>query len=314
MFELNQLRSFITVATELNFRRAAQRLNMTQPPLSRQIQMLEREIGILLFDRTGRNIRLTAAGSRFFAEAQDILSRAEAAALSARRAESGEEGSVAVGFIPVAALGLLPDAVAILRDAVPTVKVVLKEMQTVDQLEALTSGRIDLGIMRLPRDRSRLNLQRLRQEPYVLAMHKDHELTQNNHHELQDLHHRDFLMYAPSHGSSGYEALNGLFITHKIRPRFVQYFGQTITMLSMVNAGVGLALVPASAKYLGFPDVVLRPIDLPSSIHSEEYLGWSNATAELPVVQRVRSTLIKAFELANAKPDCELTASPAILE
>lgn len=302
MFELNQLRSFITVATELNFRRAAERLNMTQPPLSRQIQMLEREIGVLLFDRTGRNIRLTAAGSRFFTEAQDILRRAEAAALSARRAESGDEGAVVLGFIPVAALGLLPDAVAILRDAVPTVDVILKEMQTIDQLEALPSGLIDLGIMRLPRDRSRLNLQRLHQEPYVLAMHRDHELMQKDHHVIQDLHRQDFLMYAPSDGWYGYENLNGLFITHKVRPKFVQYFGQTLTMLSMVDAGVGVALVPASAKYLGFPNVVLRPMELPSPVRSEHYLGWSNATAVLPVIQRVREALIGAFQRVEDGP------------
>lgn len=301
MFELNQLRSFIAVATELNFRRAAERLNMTQPPLSRQIQMLEREIGVLLFDRAGRNTRLTAAGRRFFTEAQDILRRAEAAALSARRAESGDEGAVALGFIPVAALGLLPDLVSILRQAVPTVDVILKEMQTIDQLEALPSGLIDLGIMRLPRDRSRLNLARLRSEPYVLAMHHDHPLMHKDRHVIQDLHRQDFLMYAPSDGWYGYENLNGLFITHKVRPNFVQYFGQTLTMLSMVDAGVGVALVPASARYLGFPNVVLKPIELPSPVQSEHYLGWSNATDELPVVQRVREALISAFE-ADAEP------------
>jgi len=296
MFELNQLRSFIAVATELNFRRAAERLNITQPPLSRQIQMLEREIGVLLFDRAGRNIRLTAAGRRFFTEAQDILRRAEAAALSARRAETGDEGAVVLGFIPVAALGLLPEAVSILRRAVPTVDVILKEMQTIDQLEALPSGLIDLGIMRLPRNRSRLNLARLQQEPYLLAMHRDHELMGKDHHVIQDLHRQDFLMYAPSDGWYGYENLNGLFISHKVRPNFVQYFGQTLTMLSMVDAGVGVALVPASVRFLGFSNVELKPIDLPSPVQLEHYLGWSNATAELPVVQRVREALIDAFQ------------------
>ena len=303
MFELNQLRSFIAVATELNFRRAAERLNITQPPLSRQIQMLEREIGVLLFDRTGRNIRLTAAGHRFFTEAQDILRRAEAAALSARRAETGDEGAVVLGFIPVAALGLLPEAVSILHQAAPTVDVILKEMQTIDQLEALSSGLIDLGIMRLPRDRSRLNLARLRREPYMLAMHCDHDLIDKQHHTIQDLHRQNFLMYAPSDGWYGYENLNGLFITHKVRPNFVQYFGQTLTMLAMVDAGVGIALVPASASLLGFPKVALKPIQLPSPVYSEHYLGWSNATAELPVVERVRRLLIDAFPPAAADMD-----------
>lgn len=296
MFELNHLRSFITVATELNFRRAAERLNMTQPPLSRQIQLLEREIGVLLFDRVGRSIRLTAAGRRFFADAQDILRRAESAALSARRAESGDEGAVVLGFIPVAALGLLPQVVAVLGQAAPTVEVILKEMQTIDQLEALPSGTIDLGIMRIPQDRSRANFHCLRQEPYMLAVHKSHELVGKQRHTIHDLHRQDFLMYAPSDGWYGYDNLNGLFVAHKVRPNFVQYFGHTLTMLAMVDAGIGIALVPESASMLGFSNVELRPIELPSLVYSEHYLGWSNATSEQPVVQRIREILINAFQ------------------
>lgn len=295
MFELNQLRSFIAVATELNFHRAAERLNMTQPPLSRQIQLLEREVGVLLFDRSGNTTRLTAAGRRFFNEAQDILRRAEAAALSARRAESGEEGAVVLGFIPIATLGLLPSVVSVLRETVPTVDIVLKEMQTIDQFEALQSGLIDLGIMRPPRDRSRTHFTCLLSEPYMLAMHRDHELASKSRHSVRDLHGQDFLMYAPSDGWYGYENLNGLFITQKVRPNFVQYFGQTLTMLSMVDANVGIALVPAAARFLGFPNVLLKPIEFPFPILSEQHLGWSNATDEQPVIQRVREALIGAF-------------------
>lgn len=296
MFELNQLRSFIAVATELNFRRAAERLNMTQPPLSRQIQMLEREIGVLLFDRVGRGIRLTAAGRRFFAEAQDLLRRAEAAALSARRAETGEEGTVVLGFIPVAALGLLPEIVSKLRAELPAIDVVLKEMLTIDQVEALPSGLIDLGIMRLPRDRSRLNLTRLRHESYVLAIHRDHPLAGKDRHRIEDLHRQDFLMYAPSDGWYGYESINGLFISHKVKPNFVQFFGQSLTMLSMVDSGVGMALVPESWRHLGFPNVLLKAIDLPDHTASEHYLAWPRGMAEHPVTRRVREVLVEMFE------------------
>jgi len=185
MFELNQLRSFIAVATDLNFRRAANRLNMTQPPLSRQIQLLEREV--LLFDRSGRSIRLTAAGRRFFAEAQDLLRRADGAALSARRAQSGNE-VVVLGFIPVAALGLLPEIIETLRENLPAVDIVLREMLTIDQTEALASRLIDLGVIRLPRDHNALHVARLKREPYLLAMHKNHPLARQKSYSLQDLH------------------------------------------------------------------------------------------------------------------------------
>lgn len=295
MFELNQLRSFIAVATELNFRRAADRLNMTQPPLSRQIQLLERDIGVLLFDRSGRNIRLTAAGTRFFAEAQDLLRRAEGAALSARRAQTGDEGSVVLGFIPVAALGLLPDIIASLRENLPAVDVVLKEMLTIDQVEALPSGLIDLGVMRLPRDRSRLRMARIMREPYVLAMHKNHPLAFKDNYVVEDLHRQDFLMYSPSLGWYGYEAINALFISRQVKPNFVQFFGQSLTMLSLVDAGVGMALVPESSRHLGYPNVVLKPIDLPDHTVAEHYLAWMPASVENPVLDRVRETLIQRF-------------------
>ena len=295
MFELNQLRSFIAVATELSFRRAADRLNMTQPPLSRQIQLLERDIGVLLFDRSGRNIRLTAAGRRFLAEAQDLLRRAEGAALSARRAESGEEGTVVLGFIPVAALGVLPEVISVLRAQLPTVDVVLKEMLTVDQVEALPSGLIDLGIMRMPRDRSRLHLARIKHEPYVLAMHKNHPLAYKDSYVVEDLHRQDFLMYAPSDGWYGYETINGIFISHKVKPKFVQFFGQSLTMLSMVDSGVGMALVPESSRALGFPNVLLKKIDLPPYAAAEHYLAWPRSSTEPPVTQRVRQGLLEAF-------------------
>jgi len=296
MFELNQLRSFIAVATELNFRRAAQRLNMTQPPLSRQIQMLEREIGVLLFDRGGRNTTLTAAGRSFFAEAQDILRRAESAILSARRAETGEEGGVVLGFIPVAALGIVPEVIDVLRQFTPNINVALKEMLTVDQVEALPSGLIHLGIMRLPRDRSQLNIVRLKREPYVLAIHKNNPLAFKEQFVIEDLHLQDFLMYAPTAGWYSYESINSLFITSKVRPNFLQYFSQSLTMMSVVNAGIGMALVPESSKDLGFSNVLLKPIELPTQTAAEHYLAWSRASVELPVAQRVREALMDAFD------------------
>ena len=107
-FEFFQLRCFVAVAEELNFRRAAERLNMTQPPLSRQIRLLEDRVGVKLFDRTNRRVRLTSAGEDFFANAIDILQRAEHAVLTARQAERGEIGSVAMGFVPSASLEFIP--------------------------------------------------------------------------------------------------------------------------------------------------------------------------------------------------------------
>ncbi|WP_417722013.1 LysR family transcriptional regulator [Salipiger sp.] len=295
MFELNQLRCFVAVAAEMNFHRAAERLNMTQPPLSRQIQLLERNIDVQLFDRSGRNIRLTAGGRRFLVEAQDLLRRAEEAALATRATVSGTVGSVTLGFVPIANLALLPRVVPLLKTELPGVHVALREMLTVNQMEALESGQIDLGLLRMPRDRRNMLMYPLFEESYVLAIHEDHPFCNRDTLVLEDLNDQEFLMYAPSDGWYGYDIFNGIFAAHEIRPRFVQYFGQTLTMLSLVNAGGGMALVPESSRILGFAHVRFRAIELPIRATSAYYLACTPAGVEDPAVERVRDLLLAEF-------------------
>ncbi len=296
MFELNHLRSFIAVATELNFRRAAIQLNMTQPPLSRQIQLLEHILGVQLFDRRGRSVRLTDAGRRFLPEAQDLLRRAEGAALSARLAASGVSGTIVLGFIPIAAFCILPKVVAILRQELPMVEVILKEMSTIDQMEALPSGQIDLGIMRPPTQKRRVVFSELMEESYLLAVHKTHPLATKPQVSISDLHDQDFLMYSPSDGWYGYYQMTTLFHLENIAPRFKQYFDQSLTILSMVNSGEGLTLTPESFKTIEFPNVVFRSVDIPSCIVSKYSLGWTEQTPEKSVLKRVRQAVIEGFE------------------
>ncbi len=303
MFELNQLRSFVTIANEMSFRRAAKTLNMTQPPLTRQIQLLEREIGVQLFDRTGRTIRLTAAGQRFLSEAEDLLRRAEGAALSAKRADSGMEGSLVLGFIPIAALGLLPQIIETVRQVSPRIDLVLQEMSTIDQAEALPAGRIDVGLMRPPRDHSRLQLTQIVREPFAVAIHRDHPLAEQRNFALQDLDGQDFIMYSPSGGAYGYEILTSLFSRHDIRPRIVQLIGQSITILSLVNAGEGLALVPEFSHQTILPNVLLKPVRLPENIATEYYLGIAKSTTVNPLVERVHLALLDRFIINQTGSD-----------
>lgn len=291
MYDLNQLRSFITVAGEMNFRRAAKALNMTQPPLSRQIQLLEREIGVQLFDRSGRAIRLTLAGQRFLIEAEDLLRRAEAAALAARRAERASEGSVVLGFIPIAALGLLPLIIETLQEALPGVDLVLQEMQTIEQVEALPAGRIDLGIMREPRDQRLLKLTRIYRVPFVLALPRAHPLAEKEDFDLQDLTGQDYIMYSPGDGAYGYQILNKVFAARNIRPNFVQLIGQSLTILSLVNAGEGIALVPECARATVFPNVVLKPIRMPKQSMTEYYVARAKTASSNPLTDKVHQAL-----------------------
>jgi len=303
MFELKQLRCFVAVAAEMNFHRAAERLNMTQPPLSRQIRLLEHAIGVELFDRSGRQIRLTPGGDRFLLEARDLLRRAEDSALVARAVASGLQGAVTLGFVPIATLGLLPRIVPFMSRTFPDTRLVLQEMLTVHQVQALTSGRHDLGILRLPPSREDLEFRLLRSERYMLAMHATHPLTESEQITLSDLHGRDLIMYSPGSGWYGYERFNAVFSERGIRPNIVQYFGETLTMLSLVNVDAGLALVADSARALGFANVVYREIELPAHARSEYYLAYSPLKIVDPVVRRVYDRILDLFPESGVAQD-----------
>lgn len=286
MFQLFQLRCFVAVATELHFGKAAERLNMTQPPLTRQIQLLEEEIGTRLLERNRRGARLTAAGRVFLAEAEFLIRRSEAAAVAARRAAEGSSGTLVLGFVPAASYYWLPNIVKRVRRDYPGLELVLQELSSDDQLDALEGRRIDLGVIRRRVPRPHLHLQRILCEPMILAMPDSHPLAANAEVELGALHEQAFVMYAPTTGRYFHEMLMDMFHTTGVAPQFVQYVPQDHTILSLVSAGLGLALVPRSAAQLQFPSVVFKPIELPAFVSSELYAAYRTDNEE-PVTQRI---------------------------
>src|SRR5687767_12183403 len=148
MFELSQLRCFAAVAEELHFGRAAARLFMTQPPLSRQIQLLEQSLGVQLLERSSRSVRLTAAGKVFYQDSSALLALAGQAVETAGRTASGGAGRVVLGYTGVAGYALIPDLVTALQRRFPAVDIVLREMVSSDQQQALAAHGIDLAFMR----------------------------------------------------------------------------------------------------------------------------------------------------------------------
>lgn len=274
MFDLKQLRCFVAVATELNFRRAAKRLNMTQPPLSRQVQLLEHQLGVQLLERSKRSVALTAAGRSFFYEAQNLLERAEQAALMARKITQGEAGSLSLGFVSGAVFEFLPRILAELGREQPDIEINLQEMNTFEQLEALRARRIDLGIVRSPRAASEFKSECLIAEPFVLALPRSHPLAAQKTLSLEMLDREPFIMYSLSGWQPFYELLSGTFRSAGIEPEVVQYIGSTLTILSLVNAGVGIALVPRSAASLKLDGLVFREIELGAGVRSELHLIW----------------------------------------
>jgi len=295
MFELHQLRCFVAVASEMNFHRAAERLNMTQPPVSRQVQVLERQLGVQLFDRTGRSIRLTAAGERFFYEARDLLRRAEDAKVIARSVASGHLGNVSLAFIPIAAVPIVPVITTRLAKALPDIRIVLSEMLTGEQIERLRTGQIDIGILRRPEGKVPGEQKRLHSEPYSLAVHRDHPFATRDDLTIQDLDGQDLLMYSPGPGWYGYELLHPIFAANGVRPNFVQHVGQGISMLTLVDVGYGMALVPDGLRLLRLENVVIRPIDLPPETTSDYHIVMSETRQNDPAVRQVFDAACDAF-------------------
>jgi DNA-binding transcriptional LysR family regulator len=274
MFELAQLRCFTTVATELNFRRAAERLNMTQPPLSRQIQLLEHHLGVALFTRSTRSVALTAAGRAFFVEAQNLLERAQQAAASAKRFAEGDIGSVTISFVGSAVYEFLPKVIAEARLKQPHVKISLEEMNTYQQHEAMRARRIDLGIVRSPLLQPGFATECLVREPFVLAVPSNHPLATADTVGVSDLDGEPFLMYSHAAYPPFNELLTGMFRSARVAPQYVQWLGSSLTILALVNAGMGLALVPRCAASVVFKGVTFRDIDLGEGVQSELHLIW----------------------------------------
>jgi DNA-binding transcriptional LysR family regulator len=276
MFDLSQLRCFVTVAEEMHFGRAAARLNMTQPPLSRQIQVLEHIVEAKLLDRTSRSVRLTPAGRSFLPEAKRILKLAESALQVARRIAMGKTGSIKIGFTAAAAYSFLPELISACRTRLPEVDFSLKEMVSSDQLEALASGQIDAGLLRPPIARSEFVSARVVAELLLVAAPDGHPFAATESVSLKDLDGQPFIMYSPYESRYFYDLLVSQFTRAEILPRYVQYLSQIHSILAMVRAGLGLAIVPEAAAGLNFSGVRLRPLRLraPEPAPVELFMVW----------------------------------------
>ncbi|OCX67272.1 hypothetical protein BFP70_01915 [Thioclava sp. SK-1] len=294
--ELTQLRYFVAVAEELNFRRAAKRLNMTQPPLSRHIALLEHALGTALFDRSNRAVRLTAAGKRLLMDAADILTRTESAVLAARQAARGAAGSVEIGFVPSACVEVIPRIALRLRRELPDVLLTLREVMTVEATESLQAGSLDFAILRLPRDSPNLPIEKLWSEPFDLVAPQDHPILKLETITVENLHGYDFIGYSTERGGFLAEVVQGYLKAHGVTPNEVFTVAQRHTVLSLVNAGIGIALVPRSSRQIGLPNVVFRDIGLDrNALHSDLYLAMRPKDPE-PIVAAVAKIIRAEFQ------------------
>lgn len=297
-FEFFQMRCFIAVAEELSFRRAAQRLNMTQPPLSRQIKLLEEKINLKLFERTNRNVRMTSAGESFYQSALDIRKLSEQAVLTARQAERGESGNVVLGFVPSAALRFVPLIVKSLTNSLPDVSLTPVEMMGYEVVDSQRSGRIDLGLTRMERQRVEIERTRVVSEPFVVAIPKSHRLASTDELRISDLDGEPYISFTTDRGGYIRETLSALFTACSIVPDVRIKASQTHSVISLVNQGIGFAIVPRSARVMQMENIVYRDINLPSDFRSDMYLV-SRASQNSNVCNRVKELIIDVLKDYN---------------
>ena len=292
MFSLARLSCFIAVAEELHFGRAAERLHMTQPPLSRQIQQLEAELGVQLIDRTTRTVTLTPAGVAFLPDARRILQLAEGAAQTVKRVLAGDLGTVVVGFTAASAHAVLPRLLEAARAKLPDVKLDLREMVTAAQIEGLVTGELDLGMARPPLKRPGLVSRPLLHEQLIAALPKGHPLTELGRQlTLNDLDGQDVVMYSPVQARYFNELLISTFTIAGATPRYVQTVTQVHTMLVLVRSGIGIALVPASAATLHPEGVEFRSIGAFRERPVELDAVWRSDSTNPALIRLLRDVL-----------------------
>jgi DNA-binding transcriptional LysR family regulator len=276
MLDMNQVRSFVALAAELNFSRAARRLNMTQPPLSRQIKLLEEQLEVALFERSSRRVALTPAGAAFLPEAQKLLAQSEAAVTATRRAARGSAGSIRIAFVGAATYSFLPSFITRARASAPHIELELVQMETAEQLIAINEERVDLGFSRPLTAPHQLNSLCVAREPMMLAVPKTHPLAAKRRPSLDALNGEPFVMFAPQ-ARYLHEKLTRLFEDNAVAPRIVQNMTHSQAILSLVSVEIGLAIVPAETQNACFAEVVFRPLDIRLDLIAELHTIWSHA-------------------------------------
>ena len=259
--ELRHLRYFVAVAEERNFTRAAERLHIAQPPLSRQVQQLEEELGVQLFERNSRPLKLTETGKFFYSHAVQLL--AQTAELESMTRRVGNiERSLSIGFVGSTLYGMLPKIIRRFRDENTMVELSLHEMSTMDQLRALKDGRIDIGFGRIRHEDASIRRVVLREEKMIVALPVGHALSLAKPVlGLHDLISETLIIFPKTPRPSYADEVLAAFQTRALRPRRIYEVRELQIALGLVAAGEGISVVPSSVYGLKRDDVSYKELD-----------------------------------------------------
>lgn len=303
--DLRQLRYFTVLAEELHFRRAAERLHITQAPLSLAIQALERELGGPLFHRTQRRVALTEIGAVLRADAAAILDRVEQSRAVIQDLVSGEAGQLRIGFTPASSLlSFFPRLISQFRSAHPNVRLLLRELPSGGQLGALQARDLDVGIVRKPvsHQASDLTLTRLATDALVVAMHRGHRLAERSVLEIAELRDEAFIFYPRQAGVGIYDQIIGLCERRGFAPRIVQEAQEASTLIGLAATGLGVAIVPSGLQHVSLPNILFRPLadaDAVTELFLASRIGEANA--RIAAFRRMALAILAA-ERATEEP------------
>ncbi|WP_420144143.1 LysR substrate-binding domain-containing protein [Sphingobium sp.] len=271
--QLRQLRYFLAVAEELNFTRAAERIGIAQPPLSQQISNLERELGAELFIRSNRSVALTEAGEALIPYAHRLLNDTDRAASVVGEIARGERGLIRIGAVYSAIYTLIPHVLRTFSLSRPHVKIQLAEMTIAQQIDALAAGSIDVGMLRGPIMEPHIETVSLFRESFVAALPADHRLAAQEVVPLEEIAMEPLIIISPSLSRLyGMRMLTAL-IERNYRFTIAQEVADMSTLLSLVGAGLGVSLVPASVQGIQIDAIVYRRIreTMPTTIFQLAY-------------------------------------------
>ena len=263
MLDLRRLRYFLSVAEELHFGRAAQRLHLAQPPLTRQISTLEHELGFRLFERNSRTVALTAQGQAFVPYARAVLEQVERARLFADQLATGMAGQLTLGYASSIALSdLFSQSLQAFAQRYPEVRLSLVEGASSSQWAQIVEGRIDIGLSRMqpPDGQDDLQVLSLAEEPLVVALHSDDPLACQTQVALEQLGERALIMFPQGYGSGLNEIIEQLYRRHELPLRRGPSGRQITSIIALVAAGQGVALVPRCTQTLARTGVTYRPL------------------------------------------------------
>jgi LysR family hca operon transcriptional activator len=258
--ELRHLRYFVAVGEELSFTRAARRLHTAQPSLSQQIRHLEREVGVPLLERDRRTVRLTPAGRAFLAEAAAILDRVNYAARLAVKVSSGGAGELSVGTFPAADVKILPRLRTLLASRLPDLRLVFHSRYAVEPLSGLRHGMLDVAFVRGPVADAGLEAIELLREPLVLVVPAAHALAKKARVPVKALDRMTFIATPRELAPALHDAIASVFAQNNVRLQQVEGADNVLGQLNLVQAGLGVALIPDYVRAILPPGVVMKPL------------------------------------------------------